>query len=51
MAVFFGSSLMQSFPGTLLGITQNTEEIILGANRGDSDYPPEILRTVQRFQL
>ena len=50
MAVFC-SSLMLSFPGTLLDITQNTEEMILGANRADNDYLPEILRTVQRFQL
>ena len=50
MAVFC-SSLKPSFPETLLSITQNTEEIILVANCADSDYPPEILRTVQRFQL
>jgi hypothetical protein len=42
MAIFL-SSLIPSFPGTLLSITQNTEEIILGANRADSGYPPEIL--------
>jgi len=42
---------MPSFPGRLLGIIQNKEEIILGAHRADSDYPPQILRTVQRFQL
>jgi hypothetical protein len=50
MAVFC-SSLMPGFPGTLLGTTQNTKEIILGANRADSDFPPEILRTLHRFQL
>ena len=47
----FCSSLMPDFPGTLLCTTQNTEEKILGANRADSDYPPELLRTLQRFQL
>jgi hypothetical protein len=42
---------MPGFPGTLLGTTQNTEEMMLGDNRADSDFPPEILRTLQRFQL
>jgi hypothetical protein len=42
---------MPSFPGTLLGTTKNTEEMILGANNANSDIPPEILRTQQPFQL
>jgi hypothetical protein len=42
---------MPSFSRTPLGTTQNTEEMILGADRADSDIPPEILRTPQPFQL